>query len=173
MSACTIRMATEEDAAALSAAGRETFIQNFGHLYTPQNLTDFLDGVYMPLLQLQEIRTPENFIQVVECEGKIVGFAKSGPCKLPIADMPARAYEIHRLYLDTNIKRSGLGSQLMQNALDYFTQKEAQAVYVGVWSGNKAAQAFYENFGFRKAGEYHFMVGKHADDEWIMRLDNL
>lgn len=171
MPECTIRMAEEGDAEAMSRLGRETFIQNFGHMYHPQDLEDFLDGVYMPRLQLQEIRTQENFIQVAECGGRLVGYAKSGPCKLPVPHMPPRSYEVQRLYLDAGIKRAGIGSRLMRNALDHFAQMEAQAVYLGVWSGNHAAQAFYARFGFRKIGEYHFMVGGHADDEWIMQLE--
>lgn len=167
---CIIRNATEADAEALSQIGRVTFVQNFGHLYSKQDLHSFLDGVYMPELQLQEIRTPENFIQLAECEGRVVGYAKSGPCKLPVPDMPSHSFELQRLYLDAHIKRNGLGTVLMHNALAYFRQKSAAAIYVGVWSGNHAAMAFYQRFGFHKIAEYHFMVGEHADDEWILQL---
>jgi ribosomal protein S18 acetylase RimI-like enzyme len=42
-------------------------------------------------------------------------------------------------------------------------------LYVGVYSENFRAQELYRRYGFEKVGEYHFMVGDHADLEWIMR----
>ena len=42
-------------------------------------------------------------------------------------------------------------------------------LYVGVYSENFRAQELYRRYGFEKVGEYRFMVGNHADLEWIMR----
>jgi ribosomal protein S18 acetylase RimI-like enzyme len=38
-----------------------------------------------------------------------------------------------------------------------------------VWSENTRALRFYAEYGFTKLGQYQFMVGDHADQEWIMR----
>jgi ribosomal protein S18 acetylase RimI-like enzyme len=40
---------------------------------------------------------------------------------------------------------------------------------VGVWSQNLGAQRFYRRYGFDKAGEYGFSVGKTVDHEFILR----
>lgn len=166
----TLRPATEADAAALSKLGRETFTRTFGHLYTQENLTAFLDGVYAPALQLQEIHAPEYRVMLAELEGKLVGYATSGPCKLPIADKHPQAFELYRIYILPEGKGQGIGSALVEDALRFFAESGAPEVYVGVWSENFPAHAFYHKLGFEKVGEYHFMVGNHADDEWIMRL---
>lgn len=167
---CIIRKAQPEDAEALSALCRTTFIENFGHMYIPENLHNFMDGVYTTELQKQEIHDLQNHLQVAQCDGKLVAYAKSGICKLPVPKMPQRSYELHRLYVSTEAKGQGIGAELMREALDYFRQKAAEAVFLGVWSGNLAAQKFYAHYGFEKIGEYHFMVGEHADEEWIMQL---
>lgn len=166
----TLRPARIEDAAALAELGRITFCQNFAHLYTEQNLQGFLEGNYAPKLQAEEIAHPENHITLaVDGEGALVGYAKSGRCKLPV-DAPAQpSYELHRLYLLPEAQGSGAGAALMQDALDYFRAAGAASVYIGVWAENHRAQAFYKRFGFTQVGEYHFMVGDHADDEFILQ----
>lgn len=166
------RPAQEDDAPALSALGRQTFIETFGGLYEPTDLNAYLDGTYAPELQLQEIRHPETRMQVMEDEGRLVAFCKSAPCYLPIEDKPANSWQIHRIYVLAEYKGKGLGRALLDDALQYFRDKSASAVYVGVWSGNHAAQGFYRRAGFEKWAEYHFAVGNQVDDEWIMRLMN-
>ena len=44
----TIRRATARDADALSAISRDTFVETFGHLYTPEDLRWHLDFSYAP-----------------------------------------------------------------------------------------------------------------------------
>ena len=39
--------------------------------------------------------------------------------------------------------------------------------WLGVWSGNLRAQRFYRRYGFEKAGEYNYPVGKVVDREFI------
>lgn len=168
----TLRRAEPHDAAALSALGRRTFIHEFGHLYAAQDLADYLDGTYTPAIQAQEIAAPDLRVTVVEQGGELTGYAVSGPCKLPVDAMPDGAYELRRIYLSPDMKGNGLGSALLADALDFFREEGASAVYVGVWSENRAAQAFYRKAGFEKIGDYRFMVGNHADAEWIMQLKN-
>ncbi len=66
---------------------------------------------------------------------------------------------------------SGLGRELLRLSLDWIAQTYPGPVWLGVWSGNAKAQAFYGTKGFRKVGDYHFMVGDHRDDEYIYRRD--
>lgn len=166
----SIRSAQEEDAAALAALGRQTFIETFGHVYKPADLNAYLDGTYAPELQLQEIRCAETRMQVVEDVGRLIAFCKSAPCYLPMEGKPDNSWQIHRIYVLAEYKGRGIGQELLADALKYFRDKSASAVYVGVWSGNHAAQAFYRRVGFEKWAEYHFPVGSQVDDEWIMRL---
>ena len=54
-----IRRATPDDAPALSALARECFTQTFGHLYTAEDLTAFLDQAYSPAVLRAELEDPE------------------------------------------------------------------------------------------------------------------
>jgi len=41
--------------------------------------------------------------------------------------------------------------------------------YLSVFSENLGAQRLYSRYGFEIFHEYHFMVGNHADEEFLMR----
>ena len=55
-----IRRATPADADALSVLARECFTQTFGHLYTPGDLTVFLDQAYSPAVLRSELQDPQR-----------------------------------------------------------------------------------------------------------------
>lgn len=165
-----LRSAQPGDAEALAELGARTFTENFGHLYTPENLQAFLDGVYAPRLQQDEIAHPDNHIMLAFVEGKMKGFAKSGPCKLPIENPPQPAYELHRLYVDGDAQGLGIGKGLIDDAMAFFKRRRAASIYVGVWQENHRAQAIYQKYGFETIGHYFFEVGDHQDDELIMQL---
>jgi len=65
------------------------------------------------------------------------------------------------------LQGKGLGTHLMQAAMDWLLRNGPRALWLGVWSGNPGAQRFYARYGFRQAGEYQFAVGQTRDRELI------
>lgn len=164
-----LRNAVSADAAMLSKLCKEAFCDAFAHLYNAYDLQSFLDEVYALAAQEAEIASPSNHVMIAEMAGKPIGYALSGPCKLPVQNMPANSYELQRIYLLASATGQGAGKLLLNDAMQFFATQKAAAVYVGVWSGNHGAQKFYQQAGFEKIAEYHFMVGNQADEEWIMQ----
>lgn len=165
----TLRKATTADAEILAQLCRDAFDAAFGHQYAPQDLAQFFDDNYTPDIQLREITHPDMHVMLAQEQGRIIGYSLSGPCKLPVADMHPESYELQRIYLRKEATGKGVGSLLLKDAFAFFAARNAAEVYVGVWSGNAGAQKFYRAAGFEKIGGYNFMVGNHADDEWIMK----
>jgi len=168
--AFTIRRALPGDAESIADLARETFIETFGYLYRPEDLTAFLAtsqsvAAYAPLLC-----DPRVGIWVAENSGHAqVGFLTAGPCKLPAPQREATAGEIRQLYLRTSVQREGLGTRLLVTGLDWLEARGHSPLYVGVWSGNLGAQRLYARYGFEKISEYDFPVGKQLDREFILR----
>lgn len=159
-----------EDAGALAALGRETFIDTFGHLYSAANLNAFLDRVHGLPAVAAELADPARAYRVAEVDGALVGYAKIGPMSLPVANPPATALELKQLYVLPAYKGQGVAATLMAWALDQCHARGARDVYLSVYADNPRAQAFYRRHGFTIVGHYKFMVGDHADDEHIMHL---
>ncbi len=100
----------------------------------------------------------------------MLGYAQAGPCKLPHADVRPGAGELYQLYILKEAKGWGLGRELLREAVDHLAKRHPGPVWLGVWSGNVAAQGFYRRHGFAHVGDYLFPVGRDwHDEEFIYR----
>lgn len=168
MSDIVYRDATEDDAAALAAFAARTFVQTFGHLYPPEDLSAYLAAKYGAATQAREIRDPTTRYRLALRDGEIVGYCMMGALDIDVDD--AAALELHRLYVDKDLKGAGVAAALMDDCLAWARRKGASALYLSVWENNARAQAFYKRYGFAHVGEHKFMVGRVADRDFIWRL---
>lgn len=165
----TVRRAALADAATLAELGTATFIDTFGHLYTPEDLQAFLDESHMPAAYAQVLANGEYALWIAEQDGQAVGYAQAGPCGLPHADVQPGDGELKRLYLRADAQNAGAGRKLMDAAMAWLLQDGPRTLWLSVWSENFGAQRFYARYGFEFAGEYAFIVGEQRDREFIYR----
>jgi ribosomal protein S18 acetylase RimI-like enzyme len=166
----TVRRARPEDAPALAALGTATFTETFGHLYPPEDLQAFLDGTHSVDAWQQALADSGRAVWLaVLADATPVGFIAVGACKLPLENREPSAGEIHQLYMLARHQNLRLGSRLMSVALEWLEAQGRTPLYIGVWSQNLSAQRFYYRYGFSKAGEYGFRVGRTVDREFILR----
>ncbi|MBI1251805.1 MAG: GNAT family N-acetyltransferase [Alphaproteobacteria bacterium] len=165
-----LRDANADDAAALAALSRETFLATFGHLYRDEDRDAYIAQSFSPSIQAAEIADPKTRHRLAERDGALIGFAKFGAYKLPAAIAEASARELHRLYVVEDAKGTGVADALMRWAIDQAVADGAAAMYLGVYQDNHRAQRFYARYGFERFGEYVFEVGAARDAEFILRL---
>ena len=164
-----IRRATPADAQALSAIGRDTFVETFGHLYPPADLAAFLQDAYGLEKTRRDLADPAKAAWLVEDGDKVVGHALAGPCDLPHEDVAPEDGELKRLYILAAHRGGGAGSRLLAETFAWLEADGPRTLWIGVWSENFGAQRLYERQGFEKAGEYEFVVGSIRDREFILR----
>jgi ribosomal protein S18 acetylase RimI-like enzyme len=165
-----VRVANIEDAGILTSLGRQTFSATFGHLYPPEDLQVFLDEAHTPALYAAWATDPAYGLWICESEGEAIGYALAGPNTLPHPDASPGDGELKRIYVATQAQGLGAGSGLMTAALGWLDQLR-RPLWIGVWSQNHGAQRLYGRWGFVKAGEYEFPVGKSRDREFILRRE--
>lgn len=170
----TLRPAHPRDTAALTrlklATFRETFIDGFAIPYPTDELALFEEASYAPAVVAAELADADRATWIAEGGGHMLGYAQVGPCKLPHADVRRGAGELYQLYILNEAKGRGLGRRLLGEALAHLSRYHPGPVWLGVWSGNLSAQAFYAAHGFAKVGDYRFQVGRRwFDDEFIFR----
>ncbi len=166
----SIRRARGEDAIALAALGRATFVETFGHLYAHEDLAAFLGSVHSAATYERLLSQPEIAIWLAgPVDRQYVGYLVAGPCKLPVPDREESAGEIRQLYLRRAAQGRGLGTRLLVTAFEWLAANGRAPLYVGVWSQNFGAQRLYYRHGFEKIGEYDFPVGRHLDREFILK----
>ncbi|NRA30533.1 MAG: GNAT family N-acetyltransferase [Parvularculaceae bacterium] len=162
----SIDRATLDDCDRLAKIGAETFVETFGHLYNPRDLSAFLETSHSAEAYRKALRGESEAWLATSRDGHTVGFAVIGPCGMPVDPMPPRAGELSRLYLLRTAQGAGLGSELLNVALDRMEQQYSEH-YLSVFSENLGAQRLYHRYGFEKVGEYKYMVGSHADHEFV------
>ena len=162
------RNAGTRDAEALAELGRRSFVETFGHLYTPEDLAIFLAN-HSVESWAQELADPAFAIRIGEVGGKAVAYAKIGPPKLPF-EPRGKAVELRQFYVLSDWHGSGAAGELMRWVLETARRLGGDDLYLSVFVDNPRARAFYAKHGFVEEGRYAFMVGTHADEDIVMRL---
>lgn len=163
---------TPADIPALSALARTSFTETFGHLYPPDDLSDFLEASYSPGVLAHETIEPAQMWRLLADEdGALAGYLQCGPVSLPHPDADSATQgEIKRIYVLHSHQGRGGGKLLMDAAQAWLAETYGDAPqWLGVWSGNVKAQRFYAGLGFTQVGSYVFPVGRTRDDEFILR----
>lgn len=173
----TIRPARPEDAAPLAKlkldSFRETFLEGgFAIPYPPHELARFESESYDVDVVAGELADGRKASWVAERDGRLLGYAQVGFCKLPHPEARPEQGELYQLYVLREAQGLRLGGALLTQALDHLATTRPGPVWLGVWSGNVKAQEVYLAKGFAKVGDYRYRVGEDwFDDEYIFRRD--
>jgi ribosomal-protein-alanine acetyltransferase len=115
-----------------------------------------LDAVMAILAEAPEaaIWTREGFLDSLEDAGSIALVVETGVRILGflIGRQVRDQAEVLNLAISHSERRQGLGTQLLDAALEEFRSRGAQTAYLEVRESNTAAIAFYERHGFAKVG---------------------
>jgi ribosomal protein S18 acetylase RimI-like enzyme len=162
-----IRSAKPGDETRLSRIGAATFTETFGHLYKAEDLELFLARSHAPEAYRQILGDRGAAAWLLEDEtAGVVGYASAGANTLPVDRPGVRDGELSRLYISAAHQGSGWGVALLETALAWLETNYAD-LYVSVYSENHGAQRLYRRYGFGFAKEYKYMVGNHADREFL------
>jgi len=165
----TYRDATPEDAAALAALHRRSFVETFAHLYRPEDLQSFLEQLSEEGFRA-ELLDGQHQVRFAEADGNPVAFVKLGPITLPVE--PSRpALEFRQLYVLKQWQGAGVAQALSEWAIEQARRRDAEELYLSVFTENHRAKAFYRRYGFTYVGPYKFMVGDQADEDEIWKLE--
>ena len=165
----TYRQATVEDAPAIDRVFRESFCDTFAHLYRPQDLEAFLSAFTLDAWK-SELADERFAFRVAEADGPVVGYVKLGPPALPV-EAKGSSVELRQLYLLKQWHGLGAAKALMDWAIEEAKARGGAELYLTVYTDNERARRLYERYGFVEVGPYAFMVGTHADEDIVMRLD--
>lgn len=165
-----IRRAVPADAAILAELGTTTFVESFGHLYTPEDLQAFLDESHIETAYAKVLAVDSGYaLWLAERDGRAIGYAQAGRCSLPHPEVHPDDGEIKRLYLRREAQSGGVGRALMDVAMAWLLADGPRTLWLSVWSENFGAQRFYARYGFEFMAEYEFIVGQQRDREFMYR----
>ncbi|EHJ61512.1 GCN5-related N-acetyltransferase [Novosphingobium pentaromativorans US6-1] len=166
--AMELRLAAPADAAALADLGARSFVEKFGYLYRPEDLSAFLAGSHGEVVVAGQIADPGMRIMLAVDGTRLLGFCKMVmACGWPEHARGSKVVELKQLYTDPDATGQGIGARLMHWAMDEARDFGADEVQLSVWSENFGAHKFYARQGFEKVADIHFMVGEQRDEEFL------
>jgi ribosomal protein S18 acetylase RimI-like enzyme len=95
-------------------------------------------------------QSPDHRMWVIEREGTILGFCRTGPCE--DVDVGEGVAEVHGLYLDPRLIGRGLGRELFAHALEDLRVRRFKTCVLWTFAGNERAEQFYRAAGFELDG---------------------
>jgi GNAT superfamily N-acetyltransferase len=141
-------------------------------LATPRDAPEIVDlqiaawrAAFVPLLPLDfQIPPREQFLimgeraqgeagverTVAELDGRLAGFCTHGPSR--DAGAPPEVGELRAIFVHPDRWRAGVGTALVDNALDSLRRAGFSEVIVWSFRDNAPANRFYERHGFRPDG---------------------
>ncbi len=145
-----VRTAGAADAAAIGALACRAWRAAYAGVLPEDVLAD-LDpdeqardwGAYLAELP------PGDRVWVIDAEGSLAGFARTGPSG--DADAPAEAGEVHGLYVEPARIGTGLGRSLFSHAIADLAGRH-DTVVLWHFADNDRAARFYERAGLRLDG---------------------
>ena len=145
-----VRAATVEDLEAIAGISvRGWRFAYRGHV--PDEILDGLSEEERVREWGERVREPgDTRAWVVEREGRVAGFAFTGPGRDP--DLPRAAGDLYALYVEPAAVGTGLGRELFARAVDDLSERGFDPVVVWVLRENERARRFYERAGFREDG---------------------
>lgn len=171
MSAIELITPSVEHAEAISKLAGETFVETFGHLYTPEDVAFFLQDTHGVAAVQRNLSDPKRAYRIAVDGTEWIGYCQvSMETYLPLALPNRRVFELKQLYLRSGYSGRRIADQLMQWAIQWARDQQADDLLLSVFSENPRAQRFYQRHGFSQAADYYFAVGAQRDYEFIYRL---
>lgn len=163
-----LREATAADIPAISRLATESFVAKFGHLYSAENLNAFLaENLSEPAIAA-ELANPDRLYRLAEGGAGLLGYCKIGlACGFPQHARGQRVMELKQLYTAPDATGQGIGTALMDWAMDQFATRGAEEAQLSVYAENEGAHRFYRRYGFDKVADITFRVGDHIDPEYL------
>ncbi|TML15919.1 MAG: GNAT family N-acetyltransferase [Actinobacteria bacterium] len=161
-----IRRAEPGDAEGLTRLGEAVGSEPEGWLVTTNGWREVSDERrYLRAIR----RYPNAAVFVAEDEGRIVGRLSIArdqhPASRHVADLGLMVAMSHR--------RRGIGTKLLEAALDWARHSEVRKLELHVFPHNEAAIKLYENFGFVQEGyrRGHYQRGNEYVDAILMAYE--
>lgn len=143
------------DLSELATFARLTYAAAFGFELGASTLQQHLE-LNMSDQNFEQMLAVDTFY-LARKDSALVGFAQIGlvdpAYQEHVDDFEPSAYELRRLYVLNDRQSQGLGSKLLQQALQDPKIAVAKGVYLTTWQANHGAQKFYRKHEFNKVGQ--------------------
>jgi len=168
-----IRIASEEDAATLSAVASATFPLACPPGTDEGDIASFIATDLTEARFARDLADPSRALLLATGDGGPLGYAlvmlgePEEQVRTSLTVHPS--VELNKFYVVPQAHGNGLASHLMDASVELARANGASGLWLGVSSGNPRANRFYEKHGFRIVGRKTFAMGRRIYDDDFVR----
>lgn len=167
--AISLRRADPADVEALSHFAARTFARSAEGLLPIEDLADYVVNWFSPGTLDADLHDPTTTILVAEAPSReILGYVRLHPTSPPPIVAACDPIELSRLYAAPHWIGCGVGSTLMDQAIEVAEDHGHDVMWLQVHPGNDRAIAFYERWGFERLGATTFEAGETLEAALVM-----
>lgn len=154
----------------LQEISRVTFQDTFERITEPDDMAAFLRSAYSTEELTRQLHLIGSRFFFLYADGQLAGYLKTNVNDAQSDDSMAKSssFEVERLYILPAFKHRGLGTYLMAQAENMAREAGKTSMWLGVWEGNKPAQALYKKQGFEFVGKHVYRVGSDPQIDLLM-----
>ncbi|WP_367770975.1 GNAT family N-acetyltransferase [Flavobacterium sp. WC2421] len=169
MTLISIKKASLSDLDTLQKIGKQTFIETFEPVNTPENIANYLEQSFNTTQLTTELNNPDSQFYLAVLEQEVIGYLKINFGKAQTELINERALEIHRIYVLQQFHGKKVGQLFIDEVLKVVQQKPVEYIWLGVWEENHRAIAFYTKNGFTPFDKHIFTLGNDVQTDLLMK----
>jgi ribosomal protein S18 acetylase RimI-like enzyme len=171
MSPIIIRKATISDLEIIREISKQTFIETFADVNTPENMENYVRENFNSVQVASEINNPESDFYLATLDKETIGYLKLNFGNAQTEIFNKQAIEIHRIYVLKAFLGKKIGQILLDEAIKIAHISGVDYLWLGVWEENQRALQFYSKNGFVEFDKHFFTLGNDIQTDLLMRLE--
>jgi len=169
MKPISIKKASLSDLDTLQKIGKQTFMETFESVNTPENIANYLEQSFNRNQLTTELNNPDSQFYLAVLDQEVIGYLKINFGKAQTELINEHALEIHRIYVLQQFHGKKVGQLFIDEVLKVVQQKPVEYIWLGVWEENHRAIAFYTKNGFTPFDKHIFTLGDDVQTDLLMR----
>jgi ribosomal protein S18 acetylase RimI-like enzyme len=170
MNPVTIRKATISDLETIQEISKQTFIETFTEVNTPENMDNYIQENFNAQQIALEINNPESAFYLAILDHQAIAYLKINFGNAQTETRNLQAMEIQRIYVLKNFHGKQIGQLLLNKAIKIGQESGVETIWLGVWEKNYKAIQFYNNNDFVEFDQHNFTLGNDVQTDLLMEL---
>jgi diamine N-acetyltransferase len=158
-----------EDLEELQSIGSSTYYDTFAWGNTPENMQAYLNKAFSKEKLMTELEDTQAAFYFAKYQEETVGYIKINFERSQTELKEANGMELERIYVTKAYQGKHIGQLLLNKALDIALENKKDYIWLGVWTKNEKAIAFYQRNGFAVHSTHSFWMGDDEQEDFIMK----
>ena len=165
------RKCVMEDLPVLRQFSRTMYYETFQSMCANEDMEAYLNESFAQEKIQAELDNPDSAFYFLHLDNSLAGYMKLNDALAQTDLNDTHSLELERIYVTREAQGNGLGTFLMNRAIEISAQKGKTFLWLGVWEKNTKAISFYHRHGFYEIGTHTFVMGDDVQTDFIMRKD--